>query len=118
MPFVYILRCRDGSFYTGATKNLPQRLASHAAGKASRYTRSRLPIELAWSAEIATWVEALAEERRIKGMTRARKLALIAAGATGPPAGRAGRGGRTSPARGPSAGSPRGSRRRGSKAAR
>lgn len=84
MPFVYILRCGDGSFYTGATKDLARRLAAHAAGKAARYTRGRLPVSLAWSAEAATWETALAEERRIKGFTRARKLALIAAAADVP----------------------------------
>src|SRR5262245_16290378 len=85
MPFVYILRCRDGSLYTGAAKDLPRRLAAHAAGKASRYTRSRLPVALAWSAEVATWEEALAEERRIKGMTRNQKLALIRASGSAAP---------------------------------
>ena len=46
---VYILRCRDGSLYTGITNDLDRRLKAHAAGKASRYTRSRLPVELAYS---------------------------------------------------------------------
>lgn len=46
---VYLLRCRDGSLYTGITNDLPKRLKTHAAGKASRYTRSRLPVTLAYT---------------------------------------------------------------------
>ena len=49
MPYVYILRCRDGSLYTGAAKSVARRLGQHQAGRASRYTRARLPVELAWS---------------------------------------------------------------------
>jgi putative endonuclease len=114
MPFVYILRCGDGTLYTGAAKDLARRLAAHAAGKAARYTRGRLPVVLAWSAEAASWGAALVEERRIKGLSRARKLAMIAESGAPP----SGRGARSSRGRGPSAGSPRGSRPRGSKAAR
>lgn len=77
MPFVYILRCGDGSLYTGATLDLERRLAQHGAGRASRYTRSRLPVVLAWSCEVATWPAALAEERRIKALPRAAKVLLI-----------------------------------------
>ncbi len=80
MAFVYILRCADGSLYTGATKDLPRRLRQHLAGRASRYTRARLPVELAWSRRVRTWPRALREEHRIKGLTRAQKLALIGAG--------------------------------------
>ena len=46
---VYLLRCSDGSLYTGMTNDLPKRLKAHAAGKASRYTRSRLPVALAYT---------------------------------------------------------------------
>jgi putative endonuclease len=80
VAFVYILRCADGSLYTGAAKDLPRRLRQHLAGRASRYTRSRLPVELAWSRRVRTWPRALREERRIKGLTRAEKLAMIGAG--------------------------------------
>ena len=55
MPFVYLLRCRDGSLYAGAAMDLDRRLAEHAAGRASRYTRSRRPVALFWSREVATW---------------------------------------------------------------
>jgi len=52
VPFVYLLRCRDGSLYAGAAVDLERRLAEHRAGRASRYTRSRLPAELVWSFEV------------------------------------------------------------------
>jgi putative endonuclease len=78
VPFVYLLRCRDDSLYAGAAKDLAARVLEHRRGKASRYTRSRLPVELAWSRRVATWSRALREERRIKRLTRREKLALIA----------------------------------------
>jgi putative endonuclease len=76
--FVYLLRCRDGSLYCGATNALERRLAEHEAGRASRYTRSRLPVELVWSRPLASRSEALREEARIKRLTRAQKLRLLA----------------------------------------
>ena len=79
MPFVYLLRCNDGSLYAGAALVLERRLREHASGKASRYTRSRLPVALAWSAEVATWSEALREERRVRTLRRAAKEALVSA---------------------------------------
>ncbi len=79
MPFVYVLRCRDRSLYTGATVDLEARVRTHAAGLASRYTRSRLPVSLVWWRRVKTWSEALREEYRIKQLTRAAKEALVAA---------------------------------------
>ncbi len=79
VPFVYILRCGDGSLYTGAAVDLEKRLREHAAGKAARYTRSRQPVALAWSCEVASWNEALREEHRIKRLSRTEKQALLAA---------------------------------------
>jgi putative endonuclease len=78
MPFVYMLRCRDGSLYTGAAKDLPARLARHQEGLASRYTRSRLPVALVWSRRVRTWPRALRLEWQIKALSRAEKEALIA----------------------------------------
>ncbi len=75
--WVYMLRCRDGSLYTGWTNDLPQRLAAHSAGTASRYTRSRLPVELAVAFEMEDRSAAQKEEARIKRLPRAEKLALI-----------------------------------------
>ena len=77
MPWVYLLRCADGSLYCGWTVDLEQRLATHNAGRASRYTRSRLPVELAWSRPLPDRAAAMQEEARIKALPRAGKLALI-----------------------------------------
>ena len=93
MPYVYMLRCRDGSLYTGAAKDLRQRLESHSQGKASRYTRSRLPVELVWSRRLASWSRALSEEWRIKRLTRAVKEELVRRLTRRRPAGRARRAG-------------------------
>jgi putative endonuclease len=81
LAHVYLLRCRDGSLYTGIAKDLSRRLAEHARGRASRYTRSRLPVTLAWSRRVRTWRRALQEEHRIKALSRPQKDALVAAGA-------------------------------------
>ena len=75
-----MLRCADGSLYTGAAKDVARRLRQHLAGRASRYTRARLPVELAWSLRVRTWQGALREERRLKGLTRSQKLELIRKG--------------------------------------
>jgi len=85
VPFVYLLRCRDGSLYAGAAVDLDRRLAEHRAGRASRYTRSRLPVELAWSVEVSNWSEALREEARVKRLRRAEKDELVAAGGRSSP---------------------------------
>ena len=71
-----MLRCGDGSLYTGITKDLERRLAQHRAGRASRYTRGRLPVALVWSCEIESWGDALREEIRIKRLSRAQKEEL------------------------------------------
>ena len=78
MPWVYLLRCGDGSLYAGSARDLPRRLAQHAAGRASRYTRAHLPVTLAWSRRMRTWSAALREEARIKALRRPQKDALIA----------------------------------------
>lgn len=83
--WVYVLRCNDGSLYTGWTNDLAKRVAKHSAGKASRYTASRLPIELAFAAPMPDRSAAMREEMRIKGLARAQKLALVeSAGAQAP----------------------------------
>ncbi len=75
---VYILACGDGSLYTGITNDLDRRLAAHAAGTASRYTRSRRPVRLAYGEPAADRAAALRREAAIKRLTRADKLALLA----------------------------------------
>ncbi len=77
MAFLYILRCGDGSLYTGIALDVERRLTQHLAGRASRYTRSRLPVELVWFREVDSWGDALREEARIKRLTRAAKEALV-----------------------------------------
>lgn len=75
--FTYILRCADGTYYTGWTNNLEKRLAAHNAGAASKYTRSRRPVELVYHECFETKEEAMGREWRIKQLTRAQKEALI-----------------------------------------
>jgi len=77
VPFVYILRCGDGSLYTGIAKDLDRRLEQHRSGHASRYTRSHLPVTLVWKRRVRSWSLALREERRIKAMVKAEKEALL-----------------------------------------
>ena len=74
--WVYILHCRGGVFYTGHTENFETRIAVHHAGL-SEYTRDYRPLELVWSQEFPSRIEALVMERRIKGWGRLEKLALI-----------------------------------------
>jgi putative endonuclease len=74
---VYILRCADGSLYTGWTSYVDRRLAEHRRGRASRYTASRRPVELALVLPMADRGAAMREEARIKRLARADKLALI-----------------------------------------
>ena len=75
---VYILRCGDGTLYTGATDDFPHRLEQHRAGKGAKYTRGRAPLEPVYREDCASRSEALKREYEIKQLTRAQKLALIA----------------------------------------
>jgi predicted GIY-YIG superfamily endonuclease len=75
--WVYLLRCADGSLYCGWTSDLNRRLEAHAAGRASRYTRSRLPVALAAALPMPDRATARREEARIKRLPRAEKLALV-----------------------------------------
>ena len=79
--FVYILRCADGSLYTGWTTRLMQRVRAHNEGKGAKYTRGRRPVELAYWEEYPDKSQALRRERAIKALTRPEKLALIGKGA-------------------------------------
>ena len=79
MPFfAYILRCADGTYYTGHTDDLERRIAQHQSGELRGYTRDRRPVELAWSQDFPDRAEALEAELRIKNWSRAKKEALIA----------------------------------------
>lgn len=77
--FVYLLRCADGSLYTGITNDVQRRLQQHNAGKASRYTRSRLPAALIYEEPQASRSAALKRELAIKGLSRPQKDALVRA---------------------------------------
>ena len=79
---MYLLRCADGTLYTGWTTRIEHRLQRHRAGKASRYTASRLPVELAAVLPMPDRRQARREEARIKRLDRAAKLDLIAAPST------------------------------------
>jgi putative endonuclease len=76
--WVYVLRCRDGSLYTGWTVDVERRLRTHRAGRASRYTASRLPVALGYARAKPDRGAARREEVRIKRLRRAQKLALLA----------------------------------------
>jgi putative endonuclease len=82
MPYVYVLQCGDGSFYTGVAKDPAKRLAQHQAGRASRYTRAHLPVRLVWVRRVGSWSRALSEEHRIKGLSRPAKALLVGAART------------------------------------
>jgi putative endonuclease len=75
--YCYILQCADDSYYTGWTTNVQRRLKEHRAGRGSRYTRSRRPLELVFVEEQSDRSSAMRRERAIKAMARKRKLALI-----------------------------------------
>jgi len=75
--FLYLVRCADGSLYTGITNNVPRRCKQHNAGTASRYTRSRLPVELIYQESQASRSVALKRELAIKAMSRQEKESLI-----------------------------------------
>jgi putative endonuclease len=77
MNYTYILRCGDGSFYTGWTNDLAQRVRCHQEGKGGRYTHSHLPVELIYYEEYETRQEAMRREYEIKRLTRKQKEALI-----------------------------------------
>lgn len=76
--WVYLLRCGDGSLYTGATDDVARRLCAHQCGRGAKYTRSHLPVELVYSEELPNHSAALRREAAIKKLTRAQKLSLIA----------------------------------------
>lgn len=75
--YTYILKCADGSLYCGWTNNLEKRVSAHNAGTASKYTRTRRPVELAYFEQFETKQEAMSREYHIKRLTREEKLKLI-----------------------------------------
>lgn len=75
--WVYILKCSDGSYYTGVTNNLERRLGEHQRGDHVGYTSERLPVELVYSQEFHYPIEAIEAEKQVKNWSRAKKEALI-----------------------------------------
>jgi putative endonuclease len=77
MPYVYILRCADNSYYVGSTRNLEHRLEQHASGDGAKYTSKRLPVELVFAEEYDRIDEAYAREKQVQGWSRRKREALI-----------------------------------------
>lgn len=77
MPFVYILRCADGSYYVGRTHDLCSRLAEHQSGVGANFTAMRLPVEMLYAEEHSTVRSATEREVQLKRWSRAKKDALI-----------------------------------------
>ena len=77
MYYVYMLRCKDNSLYTGITNNLSRRLAQHSKGKASRYTRTRLPVHVVYLEECESKSAALKREHEIKQYKKQKKEDLL-----------------------------------------
>ena len=76
--YVYILRCAEGSYYTGLTEDLEMRLAQHQMGELPGYTQNRRPVQVVFSDEFSSMDDAINRERQIKGWSRSKKEALIA----------------------------------------
>ena len=77
MNYTYILKCKDGSLYTGWTNDLEQRVAAHNTGKGVKYTKARRPVELVYFEEFETKEQAMKREYAIKQMARKDKLELV-----------------------------------------
>ncbi|MCU1421572.1 MAG: Excinuclease subunit domain protein [Microbacteriaceae bacterium] len=78
MPWVYMLKCSDESYYTGSTLDLARRLVEHDLGEGANFTRSRRPVTLVFAEEFDRIEEAFAREKQLQGWSRAKKEALIA----------------------------------------
>ena len=76
--FTYIVKCSDGSLYTGWTNDLDKRLKAHNSGTGAKYTKTRRPVELVYYEKFLTKQEAMSREARIKQLSRSQKLELIA----------------------------------------
>ena len=78
--YVYIVRCKGGSLYTGITKDVAARVKAHNAGKGAAYTRSHRPVKLVWQERKASGTNARKREAEIKSWTKARKERLVSRG--------------------------------------
>lgn len=77
MPYMYILRCADGSYYTGSTIDLDRRLAQHQLGEGAEYTKHRRPVCVAFAQCYERVEDAFRSEKRVQGWSRAKKEALM-----------------------------------------
>lgn len=77
MPYMYILECSDGTYYTGSAKYLEKRVTKHNEGNGAKYTRGRLPVKLIYFEEYNNIGEALSREKQIQGWTKKKKKKLI-----------------------------------------
>jgi len=77
MYYIYVLHCKDGSYYTGSTNNVEKRFKDHLLGKGARYTKSHKPIEIIYQEEFSTKSEALKREVEIKNWSREKKEKLV-----------------------------------------
>ncbi len=75
--YIYILECNNGSYYTGSTINLEQRILQHQTGEGANYTRKHLPVRLVYFEEFGQIEEAFKREKQIQGWSRKKKEALI-----------------------------------------
>ncbi len=75
--YVYILECSDGSYYTGVTNDLDERLCEHQMGLIKGYTKYRRPVKMVWTSDEMDIITAIENEKRIKGWRRKKKEALI-----------------------------------------
>ena len=77
MNYTYIVKCSDGSLYTGWTNNLEKRIKDHNAGRGAKYTKARRPVVLVYKEEVPTKQEAMKREWEIKRLSRKEKLSMI-----------------------------------------
>ncbi|OHD58683.1 MAG: hypothetical protein A2014_08135 [Spirochaetes bacterium GWF1_49_6] len=77
MPYMYILQCRDETYYTGSTWNLEQRLSEHQAGEGANYTSKRLPVSLVYYKEYTRIEAAFNREKQVQGWSHAKKDSLM-----------------------------------------
>ncbi len=75
--WVYMVRCHDGTYYTGYTKDLENRIALHKSGRGAKYVKGKLPLKLVYAKEYCYYKSALNEERRIKTLPREQKSELV-----------------------------------------
>ena len=75
--YVYIVECRDGTYYTGYTPDIEKRIKLHNAGRGAKYTRDRRPVKLIWCKEYKQFKSAFLEEKRIEELTRKQKEELV-----------------------------------------